>query len=104
MAKKKTTDKKTHGGGTPPTGAAPTSEPAVEKRRIRLSDLQAQRQGNSAGGIRCPSCGCADLRDPLGPGWEITHTKKVPGAIRRRRVCRNCGKAVRTRETLDKAL
>jgi hypothetical protein len=41
-------------------------------------------------GIRCPACGCCDLR--------TTHTLRRPGWVKRRKVCRHCGRVVVTRE------
>jgi len=53
-------------------------------------------------GLRCPNCNCADLRDVNGRPWDVTKTEKHPGYIRRRRICRNCGKSVYTRERIEK--
>lgn len=44
-------------------------------------------------GLKCPDCGCRDLITP--------NVIRIPGAIRRYRVCRNCGKHVRTREVIE---
>ena len=52
-------------------------------------------------GIVCPRCGCRDLRAPDGRPWEITHTERKYGFIRRRRVCRYCRKVVITRERTE---
>lgn len=64
-------------------------------------------------GIRCPKCGCADLREADGTRglraehkgkvgfWKIVKTVKIPGAVRRYRICRHCGKRVRTKEVLE---
>jgi len=52
-------------------------------------------------GIRCPRCGCADLRGYDGRPWRTVKTLPIPGAIRRYRICRNCGRRVRTREIID---
>lgn len=52
-------------------------------------------------GIICPKCGCRDLRAPDGRPWEITHTERKFGFIRRRRVCRYCGKVVITHEQTE---
>ncbi len=42
-------------------------------------------------GIACPRCGCCHFR--------TTHTEPLPsGRIRRRKVCRHCGKKVVTYE------
>ncbi|HRU07437.1 MAG TPA: hypothetical protein P5137_16865 [Candidatus Brocadiia bacterium] len=63
-------------------------------------------------GLRCPNCWCRDLRlqtDPdAGPipglDWDVTSTRRIPNAIRRYRVCRNCGYIVRTREVIDRPI
>ena len=45
-------------------------------------------------GIRCPGCGCKDLR--------VYYTRSLTGGrIRRRRICRNCGRMVSTTEKLQ---
>lgn len=41
-------------------------------------------------GIRCPRCGCCDLR--------TTHTIRQPGSVKRYRRCRHCGRRVTTYE------
>lgn len=44
--------------------------------------------------IRCPSCGCRDLR--------VVETRATArGKIRRRRECRNCGRRITTAETVE---
>lgn len=43
-------------------------------------------------GLRCPRCGCPDLR--------VTHTRPAAGRVRRYRRCRHCGRVVSTLETL----
>jgi len=53
-------------------------------------------------GIKCPRCGCADLRDPPDRPWRVVKTLAMPGWIRRYRICRNCGKVIRTKEKIDK--
>lgn len=42
------------------------------------------------GGIRCPSCGCQDLR--------VIYTRHRRGRIVRRRECRYCGRRLLTYE------
>jgi len=50
-------------------------------------------------GLVCPRCGCADLRLPDGRApWMVQKTEKILGGVRRRRVCRHCGKVIYTRE------
>lgn len=42
-------------------------------------------------GLVCRRCGCTH--------FEVTHTIRKPnGTIRRRRVCRHCGRAIMTEE------
>jgi len=60
-------------------------------------------------GIRCPRCGCRDMRDEdsglpvsVAPKWKVTKVEKGRGYIRRRRVCRNCGGVVFTKEKIEK--
>lgn len=43
-------------------------------------------------GLACPKCGGCDFR--------VTHTWRMKLRIRRRRVCRHCGRAVTTFELL----
>lgn len=44
-------------------------------------------------GIRCPKCGCRDLL--------TGNTIKQLGRIIRYRICRYCGKRIRTKEKID---
>ena len=46
-----------------------------------------------ATGLKCPKCGCRDFR--------TVKTVRLSGQVRRRRVCRYCGQAVRTKEVID---
>lgn len=84
--------------------------PPRPKRPARPARPAAIAPESQADGIRCPKCRCADLRDPARwtpgdvPEWEVRKTVRVPHAIRRYRVCRNCGRRVRTREVIDKDL
>lgn len=48
-------------------------------------------------GVCCPRCHCRDLLKES----RVTNTYDQPSQIRRRRVCRNCGKVVYTREVLE---
>jgi len=54
-------------------------------------------------GIRCPNCGCQDVRLPNGApvDTQVTKTEQRYGYIRRRRVCRYCGRVIYTRETVE---
>lgn len=48
-------------------------------------------------GIACPRCGCCHLR--------TTHTEPLPsGRIRRRKVCRHCGRRMVTYELPPRAV
>lgn len=42
-------------------------------------------------GIKCPRCHCYHM-------WSVRDTDVINGAVRRYRVCRNCGQIVRTME------
>lgn len=44
-------------------------------------------------GMRCPGCG-ADRT------WSVCYTRYQPGAIRRVRICRRCGRRVVTLERI----
>ncbi len=44
-----------------------------------------------ATGLVCRACGCRHFR--------VIYLKRLPGALMRRRECRNCGKRITTRET-----
>ena len=54
-------------------------------------------------GIQCPNpnCGCRHFLEPVWPDWATEKTEKKFGYIRRRRVCRNCGRVIYTRETIE---
>ena len=54
--------------------------------RTRFSD----KMNRDERGLHCPKCGCRDLR--------VVYTRKRAGGLRRRRVCRNCGKEMWTME------
>ena len=41
-------------------------------------------------GIPCPKCG--------GTRWRVTNTWRLPGCVRRRRVCLRCGRPISTVE------
>jgi len=53
-------------------------------------------------GLKCPNCGCEDFRDEEGRPWDTVKTIPIFGAIRRYKICRYCGKKVRTKETIEK--
>jgi hypothetical protein len=52
-------------------------------------------------GCGWPNHGCADFRDETGRPWEKVKTVNIPGAVRRYKICRYCGKTVRTREKIE---
>jgi C4-type Zn-finger protein len=43
---------------------------------------EREERKRAAQGISCPRCGCRH--------YETTHTKRIPHAVRRRHLCRNC--------------
>ena len=53
------------------------------------------KEKEKTAGLGCGKCGCRDLR--------VVKTEKVGKFIRRRRVCRNCGKVKYTREREEDA-
>lgn len=52
---------------------------------------ESEKPVEKTGGIKCPKCHCRHL-------WSVRDTDNVADAVRRYRVCRNCGCVVRTRE------
>jgi hypothetical protein len=61
------------------------------QRRAWPRDWQGADEDDDGKGIRCPKCGCRDLR--------VTHVRNAPDGSRwRRRVCRHCGTARNTYE------
>lgn len=62
--------------------------------RPTLGELAAESAADR--GLACPDCGCRDLR--------ASHTYRTGPAnsIRRRRVCRRCGRVVHTYERLPR--
>lgn len=61
------------------------------------------RDANKKVGLKCPICGCNDFRTEDGRPFDTVKTVNIPGAIRRYKICRHCGKRVRTKETLEKS-
>ena len=59
------------------------------RKQYRLSDLL---KSETTGGIECRKCGCRH--------FETARTVRLPGQIRRERVCRHCGHRVFTVETV----
>ena len=58
--------------------------------------------GKKNRGLKCPRCGCSDFRAEDGRPFDCVKTVNIPGAIRRYKICRHCGKRVRTKETLER--
>lgn len=50
--------------------------------------------GISNNGLECPRCGCRH--------FLTAETERIPNAIRRTRVCRNCRWSIRTKETIQR--
>lgn len=59
-----------------------------DTKRLSLSDIKREKAG-----IVCPKCGCKHFR--------TRNTWGISGAIRRIRVCRNCGWSGKSVELLD---
>jgi len=77
----------------------------TERRTDSVNQCESvSKEKKKPQGLRCPKCGCADFRDELGmpAGFVTTHTVPLPGAIRRYKYCRNCGKRIRTKEMIEK--
>jgi transcriptional regulator NrdR family protein len=54
--------------------------------------MKTRRESDQAKGICCPQCGCRH--------FDTTHTEPLRnGRIRRRKVCRHCGRRLVTLET-----
>ena len=66
-------------------------------------DGEKNNQTDSAGqvGLKCPVCGCKDFRDEDGRPFKTVRTVNVPNAIRRYKICRYCGKKIRTKEIIE---
>ena len=63
--------------------------------------LNKKKKKKKQRGLRCPNCGCADFRDEMGRPWDTVKTVNIPGAVRRYKICRYCGKMVRTKEKIE---
>jgi hypothetical protein len=63
-------------------------------------EMQAQAAERSGCGLRCPYCGCVHLGSYSQQAHDITRTIPLGRgqSIRRRRVCRNCGREFTTSE------
>ena len=55
---------------------------------------EAENREGKAKGIRCPECGCGH--------FDVTHSWPEAGRVKRRRVCRNCGRPTTTFEKIAK--
>jgi transcriptional regulator NrdR family protein len=71
----------------------------------RKKNVEKQKDQDKKGkpkGLRCSKCGCADFRDENGRPFKTVKTMPLPGnAIRRYKICRYCGKRIRTKEVID---
>lgn len=70
----------------------------MSDEKIKLDDKEKWKLG-----LQCPNCGCEDFRDEIGRPWDTVKTIPIPGAIRRHKICRYCGKRIRTKEIIDKS-
>jgi hypothetical protein len=61
----------------------------TKRVRMPIDELLAKSSAGAAGraGITCPKCACIQFSD----GKNVRNTVHIPHAIRRYRVCRNCG-------------
>jgi len=67
----------------------------MKKVRRPIEEMLAgASQGNQVSGLICPGCGCPQFAD----GKNVRNTVRVNGAVRRYRVCRNCGRIWTTTE------
>ena len=106
MARQKKTTRRTATKSPPPAGDNPQSairnpqsgEPPP--RPPTLSELAAPAASGPPG-LVCPKCGCMHFPEPSAEKWDVTHTKPGHGYIRRRRVCRHCGRVITTRERIE---
>lgn len=54
-----------------------------------------EKTEHNSRGLRCPACGCGH--------FETEKTVDIPGRRRRRyKICRHCGRRVRTVEVIEK--
>ena len=66
-----------------------------------MLNFKKKKKKKKQAGLRCPNCNCADFKDEQGRPWDTRKTVNIPGAVRRYKICRYCGKTVRTRETIE---
>lgn len=68
--------------------------PDVDSPEKAAIEATAERHAEEAAkGLRCPKCHCTDLR-------VLWVRGEMDGSKVRKRICRNCGKGVLTRETV----
>jgi len=60
------------------------------------------RDAKKIKGLKCPRCGCNDFRTEDGRPWDTVKTVNIFGAVRRYKICRYCGKRIRTKEVVEK--
>jgi len=77
-----------------------TSDPRGRAKRLRQQAKALKKEAKAIEaeldnkGLRCPKCGCGH--------FETDKTVPIPGRrIRRYKVCRYCGRRVRTTETIE---
>lgn len=77
-------------------------------RKVTQSEIdeQATKTGPPPAGLVCPRCGCQDFRNARGPvirkhPWRTLRTQKLKDKIRRYKVCRYCGRRIRTVEAIE---
>lgn len=70
------------------------------KKKDHKNEVEAMREqqrkknkDDERHGLRCPVCGCRD--------FLTDHTVPIPGAVRRYKWCRHCGKKIRTKESVE---
>jgi hypothetical protein len=62
----------------------------MAKNRRKVYGLEAEA-GEADGGIPCAECGCRHS--------YVIRTEKIGDTVRRKRICRNCGRTFYTTET-----
>jgi hypothetical protein len=73
-----------------PDSALRSATQSTSREPIRLSTLQNEPCNGTGNGLACRKCGCRH--------FKVVYTRPAPGAIRRLRECRNCGRRVVTTE------
>ena len=74
----------------PRDGRRPAKRKPGEGRTLEQLLAEGQASAGNAIGIKCPRCGCADLR--------VGRTQRMIGKLKRYRYCRHCGASVPTFE------